>query len=167
MLLYTWSGPHPAFANSTCRSVDPELHSHSTLCPNVLLLTVLGFCGGTSGPEQLSSGCPRPECIRGRCSLLLLPRMPPDSCLRESPRSTFLCTRGRCSLLLPPRMPPDSVHFAPPTANSYLVSHLAVQETPHGRRALPPQPPALLLSAAQLESKVPINARRSHSGIKT
>jgi hypothetical protein len=90
--------------NSSCRSVDPGRHSHSALCPNVLLLTILGLCGRTSGPEHLSSGCPRPECMR-----------------------------GRCSLLLPPNMPPDSVRFVRPTANSYLVSHLAALLTVDAR----------------------------------
>src|ERR1700691_4345915 len=101
--------------------------------PKAFLLTVLGLCGGTSGPEQLSSGRPRPECIRSRRSLLLHPSMLPDSCQPESLRSPFQCIRSRCSLLLHPHMPPDSVHFVRPTANSHLVSHLAVQETLHGQ----------------------------------
>ena len=124
--------------------------------PKAFLLAVQNLSRATSGPEQLSSDCPRPECIRGRRSLLLHPSMSPGSCQLEWLRSTFQCIPGRCSLLLHPNMPPDSVHFVRPTANSYLVSHLTVQENPHGRCGLTPRRPAFRLSAAFLKSKVPI-----------
>src|ERR1700733_1618651 len=54
---------HPPFGR-------PEVVFPSTLSPNVLLVTVLGPCGGTSSPEQSSFGYPPPERLADRSNLL-------------------------------------------------------------------------------------------------
>jgi hypothetical protein len=123
-------GAHPA--------IEVPEKRLAPLCPNPLLLTVLRVCGGTSGPERLSSGRPRAACTRDRYSLLLPPCTHSHSCQRESLRSTFLSIQDRCSLPLPPNMPPHNVHFARPMRS-----------------------PPLPFSAVRLESRGPIQLHRS------